>query len=54
MFRREPSADLVTRVLSVNGLDRLIPIYPSVEAAMAAATPAAAVPIVPKHDSGPR
>ena len=48
------TAQIVRRVLSVNGLDRLIPVYPSVEAAMAATLPAAAVPIVPKHDSGPR
>jgi anti-anti-sigma factor len=35
------AAQIVRRVLTVNGLDRLIPIYPSVEAATAAAEPAA-------------
>ena len=34
------TAPIVQRVLSVNGLDRLIPIYPSLEAAIAAGTPA--------------
>ena len=33
------TAPIVQRVLSVNGLDRLIPIYPSLEAAIAAGTP---------------
>ena len=34
------TAPIVQRVLSVSGLDRLIPIYPSLEAAIAAGTPA--------------
>jgi anti-anti-sigma factor len=37
------TAAIVRRVLTVNGLDRLIPVYPSLEAATAAAAPAAAV-----------
>lgn len=37
------AAAIVRRVLTVNGLDRLIPMYPSLEAAAAAAAPAAAV-----------
>ncbi len=40
------TAPVVRRVLSINGLDRLIPVYPSLEAA-AAATPAAVVPQPP-------
>lgn len=35
---------IVRRVLSVNGLDRLIPMYPSLEAAAAASTPSAVSP----------
>jgi anti-anti-sigma factor len=38
---------IVRRVLSINGLDRLIPIYPSLEAATAAAAPATVAPPVP-------
>src|ERR1039457_3088091 len=37
------TAPIVRRVLSVNGLDRLIPVYPSLEAATAAGMPAAAI-----------
>jgi anti-anti-sigma factor len=33
------TAQIVRRVLGINGLDRLIPVYPSVEAAAAAGTP---------------
>lgn len=33
------SAPVVRRVLGINGLDRLIPVYPSLEAATAAGTP---------------
>jgi anti-sigma B factor antagonist len=40
------TAEVVRRVLGINGLDRLIPIYPCVEAATAAGTPA--VPVTPK------
>ena len=38
------TARIVRGVLSLNGLDRLIPIYPSLEAATAAGTPAAEGP----------
>jgi len=42
------SAQIVQRVLCINGLDRLIPIYPSLEAAIAARpAPAAVVPLLP-------
>jgi anti-anti-sigma factor len=37
------TAAIVRRVLTVNGLDRLIPMYPSLEAATAAAAPSAVV-----------
>jgi anti-anti-sigma factor len=40
-------APIVRRVLSINGLDRLIPIYPSLEAATAAAAPATATSPAP-------
>ena len=40
-------APIVRRVLSLSGLDRLISIYPSLDAAVAAGAPAAAVPLVP-------
>ena len=45
------TAPIVRRVLGVSGLDRLIPVYPSLEAATAAGTPA--VPQEPEQD-GPR
>jgi anti-sigma B factor antagonist len=35
----------VQRVLCINGLDRLIPVHPSLDAAIAAAAPAAIVPV---------
>jgi len=49
------TAPIVRRVLSINGLDRLIPIYPSLEAAVAAVAPASApvVPVAPGA-AGPR
>jgi anti-anti-sigma factor len=40
-------APIVRRVLSINGLDRLIPVYPSLEAATAAAAQATVTPPVP-------
>jgi anti-anti-sigma factor len=43
-------APIVRRVLSISGLDRLISIYPSLEAAIAAEIPAAVVPPVPRPD----
>ena len=45
------TAPIVRRVLGINGLDRLIPVYPSLEAAAAAGTPT--VPKAPKP-GGPR
>jgi len=45
------TAQIVQRVLGINGLDRLIPVYPSLEAATAAGTPK--VPTTPKP-GGPR
>jgi anti-anti-sigma factor len=39
------TAPVVQRVLSLNGLDRLIPVYPSLETATAAAAPATTVPV---------
>jgi anti-sigma B factor antagonist len=39
------TAQVVQRALSVNGLDRLIPIYPSLDAAIAAGAPAAVAPV---------
>ena len=41
------TAQIVGRVLRINGLDRLISIYPSLEAAIAARVPAALVPLLP-------
>jgi len=38
---------IVRRMLSINGLDRLIPVYPSLEAATAAAAPATVTPPAP-------
>jgi anti-sigma B factor antagonist len=43
------TAQIVRRMLGINGLDRLIPVYPFVEAATAAATPA--VPVTLKTDA---
>jgi anti-sigma B factor antagonist len=43
------TAQIVRRVLGINGLDRLIPVYPCVEAATAAGTPA--VPVTFKTDA---
>ena len=39
------TAQIVRRVLSLSGLDRLVSIYPSLEAAMAATAPAARTPL---------
>jgi anti-sigma B factor antagonist len=43
-LRLAATAEAVRRVLSLDGLDRLIPVYPSLGAAIAATAPAAAVP----------
>jgi anti-sigma B factor antagonist len=44
-LRLAVTAETVRRVLALNGLDRLIPVYPSLDAAIAAAAPIAAVPM---------
>jgi anti-anti-sigma factor len=41
------TAQIVRRVLSINGLDRLIPVYPSLGAATAAAEPVTVIPFTP-------
>jgi len=41
------TTQIVRRVLIINGLDRLVSIYPSLEAATAAGTPAAVIPLAP-------
>jgi anti-anti-sigma factor len=41
------TAQIVRRVLSINGLDRLIPIYPCLEAAVAAGAPTPVIPLAP-------
>jgi anti-anti-sigma factor len=41
------TAPIVRRVLSINGLDRLIPVYPSLEAAAAAVARTAGAPLLP-------
>ncbi len=49
------TAQIVRRVLSLSGLDRLISIYPSLEAAIAAGTPSSVFPLAPRRsraDSG--
>ena len=46
-LRLVATAPIVRRVLSLSGLDRLVSIYPSLEAAIAAGTPAAEVPLEP-------
>ena len=46
-------APIVLRVLSINGVDRLVSIYPSLEAAMAASAPAAALaPVASLAETG--
>jgi PAS domain-containing protein len=52
------TAPIVRRVLDVNGLDRLISIYPSLESAIAAGEPGVVVPLAPRpagtgSDTGP-
>jgi anti-anti-sigma factor len=41
-------AHIIRRVLEAGGLDRLIPIYPTTEAAAAAGLPAAVIPLAPR------
>jgi anti-sigma B factor antagonist len=45
------TAQIVRRVLDASGLDRLISIYPSVQAAIAAGTPGV-IPLVPRPGKG--
>jgi PAS domain S-box-containing protein len=47
------TAQVVRRMLSLNGLDRLVSIYPSLEAATAARTPAIVIPAPPTGPAGP-
>ena len=44
------TAPVVRRILEVNGLDRLISIYPDLESATAAGTPAVVLPLAPRPD----
>jgi len=45
------TAQIVRRVLSLSGLDRLVPIYPSLEAATAARAPGVVIPLAAaRHD----
>jgi anti-anti-sigma factor len=44
------TAPVVRRILEVNGLDRLISIYPDLESATAAGSPAVVLPLVPRPD----
>ena len=46
------TAQFVRRILSLNGLDRLVPIYPSLEAATAARAPAAVIPVAAARPEG--
>ena len=46
------TAPVVRRVLGLNGLDRLVSIYPSLEAAIAAGMPAAALPPLAEPSAG--
>jgi anti-anti-sigma factor len=43
------AAPIVRRILEVNGLDRLISIYPDLESAIAAGTPAVVLPLIPRQ-----
>ena len=47
------TAPIVRRMLSLNGLDRLVPIYPSLAAATAARAPAAVIPVAATRPEGP-
>jgi anti-anti-sigma factor len=46
------TAQIVRRVLSINGLDRLVPVYPSLDAATAAAEPLTVIPFTPAGGDG--
>ena len=43
------TTQIVRRVLSLSGLDRLISIYPSLDAAIAAGTPSSVLPLTPRR-----
>ena len=47
------TAPIVRRVLDVNGLDRLISIYPSLESATATETPTASITLKPERPPAP-
>jgi len=47
------TAQIVWRMLSLNGLDRLVSIYPSLEAATAARAPAAVIPVAATRPKWP-
>jgi anti-anti-sigma factor len=47
------TAQIVRGMLSLNGLDRLVSIYPSLEAATAARAPAAVIPVAATRPEGP-
>jgi anti-anti-sigma factor len=46
------TAQVVRRMLSLNGLDRMVSIYPSLAAATAAKAPATAIPLPPTRPAG--
>lgn len=52
-LRLAVSTGAVQRVLCLNGLDRLIPVHPSLDAAIAAAAPAATVPVTLQRGGRP-
>ena len=45
------TAEIVRRTISLNGLDRVIPVYPSLKVATSAAEPATVLPFVPADGS---
>ena len=47
------AAQFVRRILSLNGLDRLVPIYPSLQAATAARAPATVIPVAATRPERP-
>jgi anti-anti-sigma factor len=47
------TAQIVRRMLSINGLDRLVAVYPSLDAATAARPPAVVIPLGPRRPDGP-
>ncbi len=46
------TAPVVRQILSLNGLDRLVPIYPSLQAATAARAPATVIPVAATRRRG--